>query len=357
MKSRHDERWKSVTHLPGLMISDHGRYRRIYLSGFRKQQVWTPKPNKVNKRCYVKYKNKTYQISRLVAMLFVKKNNKLKGVEFNKLEVDHVDNTRPWYNHYKNLRWVDMSTNRKNRRQFIFTNTVKIRARKQNVHEWIQLDELLYSKPKLNISQVVVKRLLKEKDSVEYKGWVFEKYKECQNIKGELWKPARWKGKFLHGVNVSNLGRIKKQKIGTKRTNEAWTPKPQARGTAYARIWINSKLIQFHQIICETFNGPCPFESWTVDHIDRNPQNNKSCNLRWLSKSGQNKNKAKTSNSSGDMTGIAIKARGTGESKWSYFQSQTECAKILGIHRRSIYNCLLGRQKSVCGYEFQILLK
>ena len=51
------------------------------------------------------------------------------------------------------------------------------------------------------------------------------------------------------------------------------------------------KEVLMHVIICYTFHGPPPDETYTVDHIDRNKANNSPSNLRWASKSEQSLNR------------------------------------------------------------------
>lgn len=42
---------------------------------------------------------------------------------------------------------------------------------------------------------------------------------------------------------------------------------------------INNKKV--HQLVCESFHGPKPFENAVVMHIDDNPLNNHKDNLKW----------------------------------------------------------------------------
>ena len=44
-------------------------------------------------------------------------------------------------------------------------------------------------------------------------------------------------------------------------------------------------------LICEAFHGPCP-EGKECDHINRKRYDNRACNLRWVTRSEQMKNRA-----------------------------------------------------------------
>lgn len=41
------------------------------------------------------------------------------------------------------------------------------------------------------------------------------------------------------------------------------------------------KTYKVHQLVCEAFNGPKPFENAVVMHVDENAANNRACNLQW----------------------------------------------------------------------------
>ena len=45
-----------------------------------------------------------------------------------------------------------------------------------------------------------------------------------------------------------------------------------------------------HILVCTTFHGPKPTPSYTVDHINRDPKDNRPENLRWASPTAQARN-------------------------------------------------------------------
>ena len=60
--------------------------------------------------------------------------------------------------------------------------------------------------------------------------------------------------------------------------------------TYYVRANINKTTIQLHKFIMDKSNNFISDPSLTIDHIDRNPLNNRKYNLRWATYSEQRKN-------------------------------------------------------------------
>lgn len=58
----------------------------------------------------------------------------------------------------------------------------------------------------------------------------------------------------------------------------------------YLRVQINGKQYRVHRLVLEAFVGPCP-EGFECDHSDRNRRNNALTNLRWLSRTDNNRNR------------------------------------------------------------------
>lgn len=63
------------------------------------------------------------------------------------------------------------------------------------------------------------------------------------------------------------------------------------RPDGYRVVGYNRKLYQVHQLICRAFHGLPPEGKPEVDHLDRDPSNNKEANLRWTDRSGNNTNR------------------------------------------------------------------
>jgi len=58
-------------------------------------------------------------------------------------------------------------------------------------------------------------------------------------------------------------------------------------------VYVGGQEHLVHRLVAFLFIGDPPSQTHTVDHIDRNPQNNDAENLRWASRSEQNTNKEK----------------------------------------------------------------
>lgn len=97
-------------------------------------------------------------------------------------------------------------------------------------------------------------------------------------IKGEKWKKIEVNHTL---IKVSSEGRIK---------NIRGTPYKQSVQLGYKVIGIRGRLYQAHRLICMAFH-PNPDNKMTVDHIDRDPLNNKASNLRWFTPAEQTTNR------------------------------------------------------------------
>ena len=115
-------------------------------------------------------------------------------------------------------------------------------------------------------------------------------------VSPEIWRPVPSEP----GVMASSWGRIL-QAPGyaplPKGGYRLYTPKPRygqiskaRKGAAHEYRLIMLKRYgagprqqprKVHQLVCEAFHGPCPFEGAVVLHRDENPHNNRPDNLRW----------------------------------------------------------------------------
>ena len=64
-------------------------------------------------------------------------------------------------------------------------------------------------------------------------------------------------------------------------------------GTGTRRVGVNGTTHLVHRLVARAFLGPPPALSYTVDHLNGNPDDNRVSNLRWATKSEQNRNQSK----------------------------------------------------------------
>lgn len=133
--------------------------------------------------------------------------------------------------------------------------------------------------------------------------------------------------------------------------------KPFKRKDNYLSVDLLGKTYQVHRLVAETFI-PNPENKPTVDHIDKNPENNSVSNLRWatykeqattIDYSNHLKNNGSCEEKSVIMcdknTHIPIKQ----------FSSMTEAAIFLGNKdaRKNISAVCRGKRLSTCGYYWR----
>ena len=66
------------------------------------------------------------------------------------------------------------------------------------------------------------------------------------------------------------------------------------------QAWIDKKLVKLHRFVMDCIPG----DGKMIDHIDRDPLNNCKSNLRFISSSGNNRNKTKKAGTSSQFPGV-----------------------------------------------------
>lgn len=94
-----------------------------------------------------------------------------------------------------------------------------------------------------------------------------------QPINGEIWKKHP-----IHDILVSDLGRVQRP---SKRILRGCINKG-----GYRHVSIAKHHYSVHRLVCETFLEN-PENKPTVDHINRDKNDNRLCNLRWATYSEQ----------------------------------------------------------------------
>ena len=104
----------------------------------------------------------------------------------------------------------------------------------------------------------------------------------------ELWKEIEG----FPGYMVSNLGRVKSLNYSHTGREQILKPSLHKNGYTSVELWKQGigKRIRTHKIVCLAFL-PNPERKATIDHINRNRQDNRLENLRWATGSEQQLNR------------------------------------------------------------------
>ncbi len=212
---------------------------------------------------------KQRSIHSLVAETFLSKNDE-------KLTIDHIDRNK-YNNHLNNLRYA--TTNE----QSINKNICQQRARTKV--------KITYQNGKINIfensTEASLALEMKEKTLQMY---IVKKQKTQENItiewyiepiENEVWKNVIISGKEYKDFWCSTEGRFKNK---NNRLLNACS------GKRYKTIGIDNKDYFAHRLVAMTFiENKNNYEQ--VDHINRNPHDNRVCNLRWVNRKIQCENR------------------------------------------------------------------
>lgn len=170
----------------------------------------------------------------------------------------------------------------------------------------------------------------------------------------EEWKPLKESSNYL----VSNTGKIKSLNVNKK--DGGIEMKHNIGDTGYHRVVISikdkCKLIFVHKAVAEAFLSN-PETLPTVDHIDRNKDNNNVENLRWASHSTQIENrdidysKIKYNHKKGGKNVNAKKVICLTTNE--IFNSLTEASYKYDISIANISACCKGKIKSAKGFVWE----
>ncbi len=172
----------------------------------------------------------------------------------------------------------------------------------------------------------------------------------------EIWRPVVG---FEGHYEVSSESRVRS--ISYKGKQRVKYLKPILRGRYYCVNLVkegrkNIKLRNIHTLVARAFPEICGewFDGCVVDHLDGNAFNNKASNLHVTTQldnirnpiSSERRIKAVLNKCSVPI--IAYK-----EDKVLIFNSVSDAERYFGIKHGAISNCLNGRAKTSCGYQWK----
>lgn len=182
---------------------------------------------------------------------------------------------------------------------------------------------------------------------------------------GENWKDIKdYEGYY----QISDFGRVK----SVERTDRNGVHRPERilkqceRGNGYLSVHLSkdmiSKWFSVHRLVAEAFIPHCE-DTYIVNHIDNDPQNNNVSNLEWTTYKGNMQWSAKQKRMKPNYKNLhkaqearktpVIAISSTGEKL--FFSSQTEAARVLGINRAHIAAACRKEYgyKTLGGYAFE----
>lgn len=146
------------------------------------------------------------------------------------------------------------------------------------------------------------------------------------------------------GVKVSNSGRVFVPKSG--KHPEHYTIGSENNSTGYLMVRYQGKNYSVHRLVGDC-HVPNPMNKPEIDHIDRNPKNNRADNIRWVERSENCKNRILPQNNTKSKPTIQFTKSGEFVKEWP---SIMEIQRQLGFHNGYICNCCNGKYKSAYGF-------
>ena len=158
---------------------------------------------------------------------------------------------------------------------------------------------------------------------------------------------------FFSSWQVSSLGRTKNTRGQVFLGSEDFDGYRRVQLTLPSKV---KKNFYVHRLVAFAFHGPPSSPLLVVNHIDRNPGNNRPENLKYVTQAENIRHslRARTSQIPEARSGKAVMVRPVGEQSWVTYPSIRRAAEALGVHRSSVSHCCRGKQLTCQGHEIML---
>lgn len=169
----------------------------------------------------------------------------------------------------------------------------------------------------------------------------------------EEWRDIEgYKGKY----QVSSMGNVKSLNYNNTGGEKILKPGKNKGGYLYVNLWKNNKgkNVTIHRLVATAFIDN-PKNKPHIDHINTIRDDNRACNLRWVTQKENNNNPISVSKLSGANSCRARKVlqfnkEGVLVREWDCMM---DAERELGFSSGHISDCCLGKYKTAYGYKWQ----
>ena len=308
--------------------------------------VYTPNPG-ASGYCSFNFNNKPLMVHRIVAFLFLGRPERP-----DQTQVDHIDNIKS-NNRAVNLRWASRRENLlnettiSNRKSSGPKRSKPVKARPvgdSNAPWSLRFESVCDAARKLGLKPGNVSNCLHERNGKKSAGgykFEFDAPNEPEQLPGEEWRRHGETGNL-----VSSIGRVKFARSGVV-----------SRGYTKEDGYVAVGKYLMHRLVAEAFALPRLPGQNEVNHIDRDPSNNRVENLEWASGQENVRHSVRTNpnrGNAGAQLSQAVEVLGADGAVVARYPSMTAATEALGLRSSSsISRCLAGRQKKCRGFQFR----
>ena len=275
-------------------------------------------------------------------------------------QVHHRDGN-PSNNHITNLEYVTCSQNhrhshaRGSRRCSGPTRWKPVMYRAVGCKAWTHCHSMTSAALELGVTPQAVSKACRRKMNLKDIEICFGHLHQ-PDLPGEKWRQMLCpvSGEAVLGRMVSSLGRLR---MGSGHISSGCV-RGGYPATRYSSI-LGYRSESVHRLVALAFLGPAPScERWHVNHKDGDKANNTAANLEyvtpaenmahyWKNRATQHERKLRS-----DSKPVWSRAFNSNNG-WTWHQSTTSAAQVLGLRSGLISHCVNRRQRQTGGFEFR----